>query len=242
MIEALCFPNRHFLQEPHSITSQKPAFFKESLDYYEMKQHKPWFDVGCSKFLDEQKQAKFRWLQDPSEINGDNLNSERSEASRHFRNKKGEYLKDKIKELAMNNKNKNIRDMYRRINEFKRSYQHRNNLTKDENGDLADSHYIVNKWKSYFSQLLNIHNISDVIQIKIYTAEAIIPSPSWLEFGIAIAKLKKYKSPGSDQIPEELIQAGSETLVSPIFKLINSIWNKEELPEQCKESIIVPVY
>jgi hypothetical protein len=47
---------------------------------------------------------------------GDNLNSVGSEASRHFRNKKREYLKDKISELAMNSKNKNIRDLYRGIN------------------------------------------------------------------------------------------------------------------------------
>jgi hypothetical protein len=46
---------------------------------------------------------------------------------------------------------------------------------------------------------------------------------------IAIAKLKKYKSPGSDQIPAELIQAGAEILLSAIYKLINSVWNKEEL-------------
>jgi hypothetical protein len=46
---------------------------------------------------------------------GDNLNNVRREASRHFRNEKREYLKDKINELATNskNKNKNIRDLYR---------------------------------------------------------------------------------------------------------------------------------
>jgi hypothetical protein len=39
---------------------------KESLDYFELKKHKPWFDEGCSKLLDQRKQAKFQWLQDPS--------------------------------------------------------------------------------------------------------------------------------------------------------------------------------
>jgi hypothetical protein len=51
-------------------------------------------------------------LQDQSEINGDNLNNIRLEASRHFRNKKREYLKDIINELTTNSKNKNIRDLY----------------------------------------------------------------------------------------------------------------------------------
>jgi hypothetical protein len=45
---------------------------------------------------------------------------------------------------------------------------------------------------------------------------------------IAIANLKKYKSPGSDQIPAELIQAGGKILLSEIHKLINSVWNKEK--------------
>jgi hypothetical protein len=37
-------------------------------------------------------------------------------------------------------------------------------------------------------------------------------------------------------------QAGGEILLSAIHKLINSVCNKEELPYQWKESIIVPVH
>jgi hypothetical protein len=72
-------------------------------------------------------------------------------------------MKDKMNELATNSKNKNTRDLYRGIIGFKRGYQLRNNLVKDENGDLlADSHIVLNRWKNYFSQLLNVHNVSDV--------------------------------------------------------------------------------
>jgi hypothetical protein len=49
--------------------------------------------------LDQRKQAKLQWLQDPNEINADNLNNVRSEASRNFRNKRWEYLKNKINEF-----------------------------------------------------------------------------------------------------------------------------------------------
>jgi hypothetical protein len=49
-------------------------------------------------------------------MNGDNLNDVRRETSRHFRNKKREYLKGKINEHATNSKNKNIRYLYRGIN------------------------------------------------------------------------------------------------------------------------------
>jgi hypothetical protein len=37
-----------------------------------------------------------QWLQNPNLSNVDNLNNVRREASRHFRNKKKEYLKAKI--------------------------------------------------------------------------------------------------------------------------------------------------
>jgi hypothetical protein len=76
-----------------------------------------------------------QWLQDTSEINVDNLNKVRCEVSRYFKNKKREYLKYKINEIATNSKNKNIRDLYRGINGFKRGYQIRNNVVKDEKGD-----------------------------------------------------------------------------------------------------------
>jgi hypothetical protein len=88
---------------------------KESLGYFQLRKHKPLFDEGCSKLSHPRKQAKLQWLQDPSEINRDNLNNVRREGSRYFRNKKREYLKYKINELAMNSKNKNIRDLYREI-------------------------------------------------------------------------------------------------------------------------------
>jgi hypothetical protein len=82
---------------------------------------------------------------------------------------------------------------------------------KDENGDLlADSHNILNRGKDYFSQLLNVHNVSDVRQIEVHMAKSLLPGLSRLEVGIAVAKLKKYKSPGSDHIPRELIQAGGD--------------------------------
>jgi hypothetical protein len=134
--------------------------------------------------------------------------------------------------LQTNSKNKNIRDLYRGITGFKRGYQPRNNLVEAENGDLlADPNNILNRWKKYVSQLLNMHNDSDIRQIEVHMAEPLVSGPSHPEVEISIATLKKYKSPDSDQILTEIIQTGCETLLSNIHKLINAAWNKEELPD-----------
>jgi len=104
-----------------------------------------------------------QWVQDPSQRNVDNLNGVRSEASRHFRNKKMEYLKAKIEELENNSKTKNIRDLYRGISDFKKGYQPGNNIGKDEKSDLvADPHSILVRWTKHFSQLFNAHGVNVV--------------------------------------------------------------------------------
>jgi hypothetical protein len=89
---------------------------KDNLGYQKLKHNKPWFDDECSKLIYQWKQVKLQWLQNPNQINGENLKNLRSETSRTFRNKKREYLKGKTNELESNNKNKIIRDLYRGIN------------------------------------------------------------------------------------------------------------------------------
>jgi hypothetical protein len=102
-------------------------------------------------------------LQNPNQINRDNLQNLRHETSRIFRNKKREYLKGKINVLETNNKNKKIRDLYRGINEFKKGYQPRINIMKDKNDNLiADLQNVLNRWKNFFNQALNVHGVHDV--------------------------------------------------------------------------------
>ena len=94
-------------------------------------------------------------------------------------------------------------------------------------------------WRSYFSQLLNIRVVNDIKHTVIHTAEQLVPEPSVFEDELAIEKLKSYKSPGVDQIPAELTKAGARTTRHEIHKLTISIWNKEKLPGEWKESINV---
>ena len=94
--------------------------------------------------------------------------------------------------------------MYRGINDFKKGYQPRTNVVKDETGDLVTGSYsILVRWREYFSQLLNVHGVHDVRQTEKHTAEPLVPEPSAFEVDFAIEKLKSHKSPGIVQIPAE---------------------------------------
>jgi len=65
-----------------------------------------------------------------------------------------------------------------------------------------------------------------------------VPEPSAFEIELAIEKLKSQKSPGIGQILAEIIKAGGRKVRNKIHKLIISIWNKEEWPEEWKELIL----
>jgi len=76
------------------------------------------------------------------------------------------------------------------------------------------------RWRNHFSQLLNLHGVNDVRQTEIHTAEPLVAETSVFEFELAIEKLKSHKSPGVEQIPAELINAGGRTIRLEVRKLI----------------------
>jgi hypothetical protein len=71
--------------------------------------------------------------------------------------------------------------------------------------------------------LLSVHGVNDIRQSEIPTAELPVPESSDSEVEMATKKLKRNKSPGTDEIPAELITAGGTTIGSEIHKLINFI-------------------
>jgi len=107
---------------------------------------------------------------------------------------------------------------------------------------ITDLHSILDRWKKYFSHLLNIHGVDDVRQREIHTAEAVVPETSVFGGEIVIKKMISHKSPGIDQIPVKLVKAGCKTTRYEIHKLETSVFIKEELSEEMKESTILPVY
>jgi hypothetical protein len=62
----------------------------------------------------------------------------------------------------------------------------------DKNGHLlADSQSILNRWKNYFSHLLNVHRVIDVMQLRVHTPELLLPDPTPFEVEIAYHKVEK---------------------------------------------------
>jgi hypothetical protein len=97
--------------------------------------------------------------------------------------------------------------LYRGINEFKKVYQLRISIIKDENGHLlADTQSVWNRWKNVFNQVVNVHGVHDIRQMDVHMTEPLVPEPSLVKMEIAVGKLKRYESLGTDQILAKLIR------------------------------------
>jgi len=57
---------------------------------------------------------------------------------------------------------------------------------------VTDCHNILTRCRKHFSELLNVHEVNDVRQTEIHTAEPLVPEPRAFEFEMAIGKLKRY--------------------------------------------------
>ena len=90
-------------------------------------------------------------------------------------------------------------------------------------------------WRNHFFQRFDIHGVNDVRQTELHTSEPLVPQTSAVvELAIENLKVTNRSNPSR-------IKAGGRPFPSEIHKLITSIWNKDNLPKEWKESIIVPI-
>jgi hypothetical protein len=85
-------------------------------------------------------------------------------------------------------------------NDFKNGHKPGTDTVNKEKGDLV------------FYQLFNAHGDNDIRPREICTNEPMVPDPNYFDSEIAVEKIKRHKSPGTDQIPAELIKAGGKTM------------------------------
>jgi hypothetical protein len=116
-------------------------------------------------------------------------------------------------------------------------------MAKNEMGHLlAVPQKKLPSWNTYFCQLLTVQGAGGIRQTETHTAEPLVPEPSAAEIEIAIRNLKRkiarYLSHSSRTVSSWV----GGIMHSEIHKLSMLIWNKEQLPHQWKESIVVTIH
>lgn len=196
----------------------------------------------CSTSLKKRNEYRMKALTTPNSETRERYKKQRRETKALFRKKKREKELENLNLMEVDGQNNNIRSFYQRVKKSKKVFTSKTETIKNTDGKtLFNKEEILNRWKEYFSNLLNVENNNTIEEVVTDTAEIYIPEPTQEEVRNAIRKLKNNKAVGNDNIPSELIKKGTLQLEYEITELVKQIWKDEKIPQDWNEAIIIPI-
>lgn len=216
------------------------------------RKHQDWFDENNSaiqQLIDTKRQTFIIWQND---INCKSKRAAHAKAKAavqyRVREMKNQWWMKKaleIQQLADSRDTRGFFDAIRAV--YGPSYRGLNPLsTKDGLTLLKDDESIKNRWKEHYEDLLNRDTTAEMETLDQLPQQPIMVNmgapPSLREVQDAIRKMRNNKAVGPDGIPAEVLKAGGPDLLSHIHALLLKIWDKEVIPAQLRDALIVSIF
>ena len=149
---------------------------------------------------------------------------------------KDKWIPEQCEEIEKGLHTGKSKQAYRLVKMLKKKFEPKLTVIKE---------HIKQRWTRYCSSLYKDNGgdedmVKDLKQITPFYEEN-SNEILYAEVQEAIHKLKNNKSPGTDEITAEMLQAGGEQLVHEIHELCNKIWKEETIPDEWGKSILVPI-
>ena len=110
------------------------------------------------------------------------------------------------------------------------------NVIKYQTGDmLTDEVKIKERWREYFSNLLNVENVREQLG-EVPAVEGPVHEISREEVKNAIERMKKGKAAGCSGLPIDLIKHLGESGVDMMHEILKRVWEEDQMPEEWKKS------
>lgn len=205
---------------------------------------KPWISAQTLNLAEKKRKAK--QLKHLSTNHNNTYKDLCNEVKKSARKDKNQWIQEQCEEIQKGLQIGNNKQAYNLVKILKKKYTPKLTIIKDQDGTILHSKQDINhRWTQYCSTLYEDKGGGETM---VKELEQITPSsednPSGIlysEIEDAITKLKKNKSPGTDGITAEMLQAGGKALIHKIHELCNRAWNDETIPEQWGRSILVPI-
>ena len=156
---------------------------------------------------------------------------------------KVQWIEDQCDEIDKSLASNNSMRAYQIVKDLTRTKQAKVSTIQDKSGkSLTDEQEIHERWTEYCSELYN-NNIKGDYSVLIgpYSTNTQELPILRAEIEAAMKSMKKGKSPGVDNIPAELIQAGGEAMVDALHTICNKIWQTGQWPTQWTQSLIITI-
>jgi len=193
------------------------------------------------------KKAREKWLINRRrEKEEQRYHHKRNESRKIIRNMKKTYMKNVIESIEEVQKHNNTSKMCQTVNQFKKGYQHKFSIIRNKKGELVmNTKEKAEIWKEYFDKILNTEEPRELIKKgnkEIGEVEVEVEELTTEYVKKVIRNLKNNKAAGTDGIHPELIKYGGDKLLNRMYEVVRQIWEEERIPEEWKETIIVPIH
>ena len=205
---------------------------------------KPWISEETLKLADEKRRLK--QLRNVSIEYTQQYKGLCRKVKRSARQDKEHWIQDQCEQAEKGLNIGNTREAYSLIKMLRKEFVPRINVIRNQEGKMLQTNDdIKRRWTQYCSSLYKdpgggegmVKELEDIAPPGNEDSQDILYS----EVQAAINSLKRNKSPGSDGITAEMLQAGGEPLSRQIHKLCNKAWHEGTIPEEWGKSILVPI-
>ena len=205
---------------------------------------KAWISEETLKLADEKR--KLRLNKNISDEHARLYKDLCRKVKKSVRQDKENWIQNQCEEVDKGLQIGNTRQAYSLIKVLKNKFVSRLNVIRNAEGIVLQSKdEIKQRWTQYCSSLYKDHGGGDEM---VKELDEITPpideDPQdilYEEVEKAIRSLKCHKSPGSDGITAEMLQAGGEQLARQIHQLCNKAWHEGTIPEEWSKAILVPI-
>jgi hypothetical protein len=205
---------------------------------------KPWISEETLKLADEKRRLK--QIQHTTTQYAQRYKEMCKNVKKSARQDKENWIDEQCEEVEKGLKIGNTRQAYSLIKMLGKKFVPRLNVIRNKEGTILQSkEEVKHRWTQYCSSLYKdpgggdrmVKELEEITPVNNEDPQDILYS----EVQEAIRTLKKNKSPGSDGITSEMLQAGGEQLAHEIHKLCNKAWDEGTIPGEWGKSILVPI-
>ena len=162
----------------------------------------------------------------------------KSSVQRSVREDKQKYINGLCDELEQQNKCGNTRMMFKVVKKLTQKFKPKMFVIKDLDGKpLTHPNEIASRWRQYCEEMYDDEEF--ISKIEVQEKE---PPPLRSEVARALGRMKPNKAPGPDEVPSELFKAGGDVVLDKLHKLILSVWENGEWPEEWTQTTFVPLH
>ena len=207
---------------------------------------KEWLSDDTHRKIEERRKAKqslndARTRQGKREANR-YYNEKNREVKKSCRRDKRKLIKGIAREAEDAAEKNDLRTLYMTTRKLSGIRCNQNRPVRSEDGTLLTKmEDQLQRWKRHFESVLNRPAPSQLPDP--------LPADNLLNINIgpitrgeiktALTQLKNAKAPGVDNIPPEALKEGGPCTVEALHRILNLVWEKEEIPDDWKRGLLV---